>query len=156
MKTAHEVLRNIPEYSLIISKRKIQEHRSYHVLRNRQLGEIDIFFLKKYKNVDKCLLLIDTYSQYIWISIIKGPRTKENVLKAFEDIEKRVKHKFMEIQADKEFAPYASFFSDKGYHVHIKDVSTKCAYAENAIRTVKRKVTFIYKFANIILSNHSS
>lgn len=104
---------------------------------------MDIFFLRKYKNLDKCLLLIDTFSQYIWISIIKGPRTKENVLKAFDEISKKVKHKFTKIQADREFLPYAKYLREKNYYVSIKDASMKCAFAENAIRTVKRKVLWI-------------
>ena len=153
LKTIKKVLESLPVYQMhVLSKRRFQRRR----LKAAGAGiefQADLAHMPEINDYRYFLLMVDLWSNYIYVKPLKT-KTEEEVQRAFDEIfEENDLPKFSGIGTDggTEFTSLKDYFKDKGAHLYVRRGPNKAFQDENFIRIFKN---VLYRYLRFELTNN--
>ena len=140
LKMLQAILSEIPGYLQSAMRIRKFERRHYFVHGFRSLFEADLAEFEKFEGYRYLLVVIDVYTLFLWTYPLRD-KTSQTVIQHMQTVFNSVgKPNTVNSDAGGEFLGMKAFFLQQDVYFHIKTPPLKCAYVENAILHIKRKM----------------
>lgn len=150
---AQQVLSSLPVYQVHLQSKHKFKRRKIIVPGAGINFQADLGFMPDYEGFKYFLLMVDLYSNYIYVEPLKL-KTQYSIAQAFEKIWNEndfFKFNSLETDAGQEFLSNRNFFKEKGIFLTIKRGANKSSQAELFIKIFK---SALYKYLRSKLSQN--